>query len=235
MRLVTWNLGHRRNGNRRPDRFVAALGALEPDIAVLVDRTPGDASSELLAALADIGLKHQLRGEPDTRGAQVLLCSRLEMVPGSLDTGSAGVMPADALHAYSPTGLLDVVSLPRCRHDSQPATHATCWNWLLEATATLKQRRSIVFGDLQDDPTDTDAGSSHPVRHFIRQGWQHAMPTEGASYSTTGGRALVVDHAFLSPSLQRIDAHYAMGAAGFRLAGSKDSLSDRPALVVDLQ
>lgn len=235
MRLVTWNLGHRRNGNRRPDRFVAALGALEPDIAVLVDRTPGDASSELLAALADIGLRHQLRGEPDARGAQVLLCSRLEMVPGSLDTGGAGAMPADALHAYSPTGLLDIVSLPCCRHDGRPASHATCWNWLLEATATLKQRRSIVFGDLQDDPTDADAGSSHPVRHFIRQGWQHAMPTEGASYSTTGGRALVVDHAFLSPSLQRIDAHYAMGAAGFRLAGSKDSLSDRPALVVDLQ
>jgi len=235
MRLVTWNLGHRRNGNRRPDRFVAALNSLEPDIAVLVDRTPGDAGSELLAALADIGLSHQLRGELDARGARVLLCSRLEMVPGSLDTDSAGATPADALHAYSPTGLLDVVSLPRCRHDGGPASHATCWNWLLEATATLKQRRSIVFGDLQDDPTDADAGSSHPVRHFIRQGWQHAMPTEGASYSTTGGHALVVDHAFLSPSLQRIDAHYAMGAAGFRLAGSKDSLSERPALVVDLQ
>ncbi len=180
MRLVTWNLGHRRNGNRRPDRFVAALNALEPDIAVLVDRTPGDASSELLAALANIGLRHQLRGEPDTRGAQVLLCSRLEMVPGSLGTDSAGAMPTDALHAYLPTGLLDVVSLPRCRHDSEPASHATCWNWLLEATATLKQRRSIVFGDLQDDPTDTDSGSSHPVRHFIRQGWQIPEPVAAA-------------------------------------------------------
>jgi hypothetical protein len=234
MRLVTWNLGHRRNGNRRPERFVAALGALEPDIAVLVDRTPGAASSELLAALADIGLRHQLRSEPDARGAQVLLASRLEMVPGTMDPG-ASATPADALHAYSPTGLLDVVSLPSCRHGGRSASDATCWNWLLEATAALKPRRSIVFGDLQDDPSDADSGSSHPVRHFIRQGWQHAMPTEGASYATTGGHALTVDHAFLSPSLQRIDAHYAMGAAGFRLAGSKDSLSERPALVVDLQ
>jgi hypothetical protein len=67
------------------------------------------------------------------------------------------------------------------------------------------------------------------------EGWQHAVPAEGASCPSQGAQAQRLDHAFLSPSLQRVDARYAREAAGLRLSGTKDSLAERPALVVDLQ
>lgn len=235
MRLVTWNLGHRRNGNRCPDRLVTALAALQPDIAILVDHSPGTAFRQLLEALAGAGLKHQLSTTSAAHDGRVLLASRLEIVPGSLAAGDADPMPSDALHGYATNGALDILSLPACRNSRRPSSHEACWNWLLHASATLKHRRAIVVGDFQVDRCGDEPDRSRQLRLFIRDGWQHAVPTEGASYSTAGGDALCADHAFLSPSLQRINTHHALEAAGIRLAGAKDSLSQRPALVVDLQ
>jgi len=235
MRLVTWNLGHRRNGNRCPDRLVAALAALEPDIVTLVDRTPGDAYKPLLEALARIGLRHQLTTTPAAHDGRVLLASRLEMERGSVGTGQGDHLPSDVLHAYAPTGTLDVVSLRIRGSGHPPAAREACWNWLLSAASTLKHRRAILIGDFETDPAHDESGGTRELRRFISDGWQHAVPAEGASYSTAAGNALRIDHAFLSPSLQRVDTRYALESAGFRLAGSKDSLSEQPALVVDLQ
>lgn len=235
MRLVTWNLGHRRNGNRCPDRLAAALTALEPDIAILVDRTPGTAYERLLEALEGIGLKHQLTTAPDAHDGRVVLASRLEMVRGSLEAAADDQASADVLHAYAPAGTLDVVSLRVHRYGRRPSDRAARWDRLLQAASTLKPRRAILVGDFEADPAHDEPGSPRQLRRFISDGWQHASPAERAHYAAAGGDALRVDHAFLSPSLQRIDSRYALGAAGFRLAGTKDALSDQPALVVDVQ
>jgi hypothetical protein len=235
MRLVTWNLGHRSNGDCRSDGFVAALTALEPDIAVLVDRSPGTACERLLATLAGIGLGHQLATGAGGHDGRVTLASRLAMVPGSLDPRTTGEMPSHLLHAYSPAGDLDVVSLTTGRNGRGGPARQAGWDWLHRAAPTLRQRRTILIGDFTSETDDGGPGDPRPLRRFISEGWQHAMPTEGASCPTGGGDALDVDHAFLSPSLQRIDTHYALGAAGLRLAGTKDAPSERPVLVVDLQ
>ena len=73
------------------------------------------------------------------------------------------------------------------------------------------------------------------LRHLTEAGWKHAVPSEGASYRTANGVEGRLDHAFLSPSVQQIDARYALAAAGFRLTGRKESPSAQPVLVVDLQ
>jgi hypothetical protein len=75
----------------------------------------------------------------------------------------------------------------------------------------------------------------HHLQRLTNDGWRHAVPADGAAYWTTGGQATRLDHAFLSPSIQPIDVRYALEAAGLRLAGTRDSLSEQPALVVDLQ
>lgn len=235
MRLVTWNLGHRRNGNRCPDRLVAVLTALEPDIVTLVDRTPGTAGKALLEALAAMGFRHQLTTEPDAHDERVLLASRLELVRGSLETDTHDDMPSSMLHAYAPTGILDVISLRISGCGRQPEARDACWNWLIQAASALKHRRAIMIGGFETDSATDESSGPRQLRRFISEGWQHAVPADGASCPRSGGEALSVDHAFLSPSLQRIDARYALGAAGFRLAGSKDSLSEQPPLVVDLQ
>jgi hypothetical protein len=235
MRLVTWNLGHRTNGDCRSDGLVAALTALEPDIAVLVDRSPGTSCEQLLAALAGMGLGHQLATAPGEHDGRVTLASRLEMVPGSLDTRATGGMPSHLLHAYAPAGDLDVISLTTGRNGHVGPARQAGWDWLHRAATTLKQRRTILIGDFASGADDAGPGHSQPLRRFISEGWQHAMPTEGAPSSRGGEDAPGVDHAFLSPLLQRIDTHYALGAAGLRLAGKKDSPSERPVLVVDLQ
>jgi len=235
MRLVTWNLGHRSNGDCRSDGLVAALTALEPDIAVLVDRSPGTACEQLLAALAGIGLGHQLATAPGEHDGRVTLAGRLEMLPGSLDARTTGEMPSHLLHAYAPSGNLDVISLTTGRNGRGGQARQEGWDWLHRAASTLKQRRTILIGDLASGAAYAGPGHAQPLRRFISEGWQHAMPTEGASCSTDGEDAVGVDHAFLSPLLQRIDTHYVLGAAGLRLAGTKDSPSERPVLVVDLQ
>jgi hypothetical protein len=236
MRLVTWSLGHRPNDSRCPDRLVTALASLAPDIVILVDRTAGAVRRPLLEALAGIGLGHQLATSPGPHDGRILFASRLDMVLGSLEPEADGdAAPSNVLHAFAPNGVLDVLGLGIRGCGRQLVSHSACWDWLQHAASTLKHRRAILIGDFETDPADDPSGGSRQWRRFMDDGWQHAVPAAGASGATAGAPAQSLDHAFLSPSLQRIDARYAREAAGFRLAGTKDALAERPALVVDLQ
>ena len=236
MRLVTWNLGHRTDGNRRPDKVIQALIALEPDIVILAQRLPAAACRPLLDALAGIGLKLHLAPKAGQRNRRVLIASRLDLVPGVLETDADGDHPPpNVLHAYAPNGTLDVLGLRMPDCGDRPTSRQACWDWLLQAAATLKQRRAVLIGDFEFDANHERAGGMEHLRRLTNEGWRHAAPADGAAYWTTAGQATRLDHALLSPSIQPIDVRYALEAAGFRLAGTKDSLSDQPALVVDLQ
>ena len=232
MRLVTWNLGHRRNGNRCPDRFVAALAALQPDIVSLVDRTHGAACQQLLEALEGIGLRHRLMGGPEPHGGQAMLASRLDIVRGSAGAGTDAPGARHALHVYVPAGELDVVS-PGVRPPRSPREES--WDWLHRTASALKERRTVFIGDFESDSAHDGPDDVRHLHRFISEGWQHAVPAEGAARLTVGRDALHVDHAFLSPSLQRIETRYELGASGSGPAGSGVRLFERPALVVDLQ
>ena len=233
MRLVTWNLGHRLNGGHAPDNVITALAALEPDIVILTERLPGPARRSFLGSLAGLGLKHQLATKPGLHSSHVLVVSRLELVPGSLKAGAThDHLPPNMLHAYAPTGALDVLGMTGHDPGSQPASRRAGWAWLVSAATTLKHRRAVLIGDFDAD--ERADGIVH-LRQLIDAGWKHAVPADGASYRTASSDAGRLDHAFLSPSMQKIDARYALTAAGFRLSGTKDSLSIQPVLVVDLK
>lgn len=236
MRLVTWTIGHRLNGHGSPDGVIDALHALEPDMVILAERLPPAARQTLLAALTGIGLKHQLAPRGGQQSRHMLIASRMELVRGELKEGMNGChRPPGVLHAYAPGGILDILGLriPDCglragsRHDS--------WEWLLHAAAALKHRRAVLVGDFELSASHDHAAAQHQLRRFMDDGWQRAVKADGFSYRTTGDAAVRLDHAFLSPSIQRIDARYALAAAGLRIAGAKDSPSQQPALVVDLQ
>jgi hypothetical protein len=236
MRLVTWNLGHRLDGGHAPDDAITALAALEPDIVILTEHLPGPARRSFLASLAGVGLTHQLSPTPAQHGGHALIASRLELVPGSLQArASRDRLPPDVLHAYAPTGILDVLGMRRPEPGSPPARRHAGWQWLLRAAHALRHRRAILVGDF-DVGADGDRvdGVDH-LRHLTDAGWRHAVPAEGAAYPATSGDAGRLDHAFLSPSVQQVDARYALAAAGLRLTGSKESLAVQPVLVVDLQ
>lgn len=234
MRLVTWNIDHL-DADHSPDRIVAALSALEPDIAILTGLVPGPARDALLPALASVGLAYRLAPDPGRRNGHALAASRLELLPGSLgDAANRERTPANVMHAFAPTGLLDVLEISVPDRASRPAGLRKCWDWLLQAATTLKHRRAVLVGTFGPDAANDDA-ILDPMRRLADEGWHHAMPALGAVHSGAARETAWLDHAFLSPSLQRIDARYALEAAGLRLAGTKDSPSERPALVVDLQ
>jgi hypothetical protein len=236
MRLVTWSLGHRLNGGKPPDSVIAALAALEPDIVVVTERLPGPARRSFLLSLAGLGQTHQLESTPVPHSGHVLIASRLELVPGLLRARrTRDHLPSNMLHAYTPTGVLDVLSLRSPDSGSQPAAHRTCWDSLFRAARTLRRRRAILIGDFAVDAGDERADGIDHLRRLTDAGWKHAVPADGAGYPTGNGMAGRLDHAFLSPSIQQIDTRYALAAAGFRLTGTKESLSDQPVLVVDLQ
>jgi len=233
MRLVTWNLGHRLDGGHNADDVVTALAALEPDIVILTGRLPGPARRPFLESLAGLGLKHQLAPEPGRHDSHALVASRIELVPGSLEPGATGdPLPPNMLHAYAPTGVLDVLGMTRPMSGRRPARRRGGWERVLRAATSLKHRRAILIGDFADD--DRANGNDH-LRQLIDAGWKHAVPAEGASYRMPSKEAVQLDHAFLSPSIQNIETRYALTVAGFRLTGTKDSLSTQPVLVVDVK
>jgi hypothetical protein len=236
MRLVTWNLDHRLDGGHVPVNVITALTALEPDVVILTERLPDPARRSFLAALAGIGLTHRLAPTPGTHRSHVLIVSRLKLVPGLLEVDTdRDPTPPDMLHAYAPTGVLDVLRMRNANSRSRPNVRRAYWDWLVRAAQTLKHRRAILIGDFDVDADDERAGGMDLLRHLTDTGWQHAVPADGACYRMANGDAGRLDHAFLSPSIRKIDARYALAAAGFRLAGTKESLSDQPVLVVDLQ
>lgn len=236
MRLVTWNLGHRQSGGHAPNDVITALAALEPDIVLLTECLPGPARTAFLASLASLGLTHQLAPTAAQHGGQVRIASRLELVPGRLKPrASRAQPPPHVLHAYAPSGVLDVLGLRRPESSSAQTTRRACWAWLARAAATLKQRRAILIGNFDVDSNDERADGADHLRQLTNAGWKHAVPTDGAGYPTASGDAARLDHAFLSPSVQQVNARYAIAAAGVRLTGTTDSPSPQPVLVVDLQ
>jgi hypothetical protein len=236
MRLVTWNLGQRPNGGHAPDDVITALATLEPDIVILTERLPGPARRSFLASLAGLGLTHQLAPTPVQRGDHVLIASRLDLVPGSMRAHTAcDDLPSNMLHAYAPTGALDVVGLRSADPGSRPATRRARWESLFRAARTLRHRRAILIGDFDVDAGDAQADGIDHLRQLTDAGWRHAVPTGGSGYPTARADEGKLDHAFLSPSMQQIDARYTLAVAGFRLTGTKESLSAQPVLVVDLQ
>ena len=236
MRLVTWNLGQRLNGGHAPDDAITALAALEPDIVILAERLPGPARRSFLSSLAGLGLTHQLAPTPVPHGGHVVIASRLELVPGLLEARETGDhAPSNMLHAYMPSGVLDVLGLRSPDSGSRPAQRRACWDWLARAAGTLKHRRAILVGDFAIDANDERTDGIDHLRRLTDAGWKHAVPSDSAGYPATNGDAGRLDHAFLSPSLQQIDTRYALAAAGFRLTGTSQSLSDQPVLIVDLQ
>jgi hypothetical protein len=236
MRLLTWNLGHQLNGRRAPDDVIPALAALEPDIVILTERLPAQARESFLASLAGLGLKHQLAPAAARNGDHVLIASRLKLVPGLLKARKTrDQAPQNMLHAYAPDGVLDVLGLRGPDPGSPPTTRRACWEWLISAASALKNRRAILIGDFDVAGDGGRSGGIDHLTQLIDAGWRRAVPTEGAGYPASNGAAGGLDHAFLSPSIQQINARYALAAAGFRLAGTKESPSAQPVLVVDLQ
>jgi hypothetical protein len=235
MRLLTWNLGHRLNGGHAPDEVITALATLEPDILILTGRVAEPARKSLLASISGLGLTHQLVPASTSHGDHVLVASRLELLPGLLGEPEIGDdLPRNMLHAYAPSGVLDVLSLGSPDPGDRPTARRACWQWLFRAAATLKHRRAVLIGDFDVEANGEPADGIDHLRQLIDAGWKHAAPSEGAAYTTANGGGRL-DHAFLSPSVQQIDARYALAAAGFRLSGAKGSPSAQPVLVVDLQ
>lgn len=236
MRLLTWNLGHQLNGGNAPDDAITALAALEPDIVILTERLSSAARHSFLASLAGLGLSHQLAPTPVPHSGHVLIASRLKLVPGRLKARTTREhLPSNMLHAYAPSGVLDVLGLRSPDSGSRSAARRRCREWLVRAATTLKHRRAILVGDFSVDADGERADGIDDLRQLTDAGWKHAVPSDGAGYPAANGYAGRLDHAFLSPSVQQIDARYALAAAGLRLTGTKEPLSDQPVLVVDLQ
>jgi hypothetical protein len=212
------------------------LTALEPDMVIVAERLPHSGRQRLLAAMAAVGLEHQLAPEAGPQQRRMLIASRMKLVAGVLKADMSGChRPPDVLHAYAPDGGLDVLGLRIADGGTRASTRHDSWKWLLRAAAVLKHRRAVMLGDFELDVRHDHAAAQNQLRHLTGNGWQRAVQADGADYCTTGDAGLRLDHAFLSPSIQRIDARYALAVAGIRLAGTRDAISTQPALVIDLQ
>ncbi len=236
MRLVTWKPGPGLEGGSVSDNVITALKDLEADVVILTQHLTADARRSLLASLADIGLMHQLAPTPRRNGGDVLIASRLKLEPGRREASAIGDHPpVNMLHAYAPSGLLDVLGLEASGSRSRPEARRAGWEWLMRAAGSLKDRRAVLIGSFDVDVHDEQTGDIDHLRYLIGSGWKHAVPASGASYPILNGDPGTHDEAFLSPSLQKINSRYVLPEADCRGGGTKAQQSRQPALVVDLQ
>lgn len=237
MRIVAWNINSRARAKAFRDGFVEALSALEADLVVLTEYVTHDSHEMALDKLAGAGLRHRLSTEPTTGENQVLILSRWELIRGKI-TGPPiyPSVPSNVLHVHVPEAGLEVLGLRMTDLREWPKLRRAWWDWLESVAEQCVNRPFLIAGDMNTDATYSRARCGDRPARLVAGGWQHAAPSEGASYYTTTNLPKRIDHAFVTKLFCVREARYATESGGHRLMGKPaEALSDHAALVVDLE
>jgi endonuclease/exonuclease/phosphatase family metal-dependent hydrolase len=129
---------------------------------------------------------------------------------------------------------LDVLGIRIPDFSRAPRLRRATWDWVEAAAASMLDRRAVILGDLNTDPEYPPSRCGERFEKMAAIGFTHATPKDGASYWTLEGEPKRLDHGFVSPRLRIERAAYVAQAGNHVLAGSKPSLSDHAALVIDI-
>ena len=129
---------------------------------------------------------------------------------------------------------MDILGLRIPDYSKQPAKRRAYWDWLQSVSTQLLVQPFVLMGDFNTDPAYPRARCGDRIRAMQDAGWQHACPAGGASFWTTTGHAVRIDHAFASSHFRLKHAEYLPVVNGRRIVGS-NALSDHAPLVVELE
>lgn len=229
MRLVTWNVGHRRRRRQMTPELAMALASTRPDVLVLTDYLDDADYAPFHRALAAEGLSHRAMTPRVEGQRQVLIVAPDHLAHGDLEgcALSAATRP-NWLHVRT-TGGVNVVGF-RVPLFRKPRLRPMYWEWLVtEALPQLVAYPSILLGDFNAAP------NYRPVRNATLAGWQVGTPPGGWSAKAKSGKTEALDHALVSPHFRIRKTEYVKKLDQQVLAGSNTAWSDHAALVLDVE
>lgn len=259
MRIVAWNI--RWGGKDRP-AIARAVGALNPDVAILTEYRPAGRRGDLVEEFAQLGWPHHLLvheaampdldlgRKPKMNG--ILAVSRVPIEPGDI-VGPID-RPASWLHMRVPSHDIEIAGVrllvgKKLGHRGLSEQ----WGWLTSTAASAARRRLLVVGDLNTSRPKAGVpprkgGPEEALVKLLAAGWRDVAfdfdPTGNAKSFWAKGKAtgVRIDYALASPGwvkpfasaryVTQHEEHVFVGAPGGRARTTP--LSDHAALVVDL-
>jgi endonuclease/exonuclease/phosphatase family metal-dependent hydrolase len=209
MKLLTWNVNHRTLPRPIPDLVPAAIEELSPDLLVLTEYVRGPSHRSFLSRLAGLGLCHALVS-PETRGQNsVMMACRRPLAPGHISAPPiAPALPYNFLHVELSEDRLQVLGIRIPDYSRQSRIRKACWDWLCSRAAELVHSPIVMIGDFNSDPNYSKFRCGDRFAQLVEDGWQLALPKDGASYWSPNNHAVRIDHAFVSKDYRVISARY---------------------------
>lgn len=228
MKLVTWNVGHRKGRKPLVPDLAKALASAKPDVVVITDYLPDVSDKPFTDALAKAGLGHRMTSAQVKAQRQVLIASREPIVAGDIECcGISSATKPNWLHARTESGT-EIVGF-RVPIFTKRGMKQTYWEWLInEALPRLIEKPSVLMGDFNAAP------SYRPLLLAVAAGWQLATPEAGWSHKTPKTEGVAIDHGLVSPHFRIRSTEYVEKLGAMTLTGTPTAYSDHKALVVEL-
>lgn len=228
MKLVTWNVGHRKSRKPLVPDLAKALATAKPDVVVLTDFLPDISDKPFTDALDKAGLKHRRTSKPVKAQRQVLIASREPLAGGDIECSDmSNATKSNWLHVRTESGT-EIVGFRVPMFQKKGGKHQY-WEWLInEALPRLIEKPAVLVGDFNAAP------QYRPLLLAVAAGWQLATPSAGWSHKTPKTEGVAIDHGLVSPHFRIANTEYVEKLGGMILTGSPTAYSDHKALIVEL-
>ena len=229
MKLITWNVGHRKGRKPLVPDLARALASAKPDIVVITDYLPDITDKPFIDALASAGLEHRMTSPQAKAQRRVLIASREPLVEGDIECcGLSAATKPNWLHARTESGV-EIVGF-RVPIFTKRGMKQTYWDWLInEALPRLVEKPSVLLGDFNAAP------SFRPLLLGVAAGWQLATPATGWSHKTSKTEGVAIDHGLVSPHFRIKSTQYVEKLGAMMLTGTPTAYSDHKALIIELE
>ncbi|MEI7856889.1 MAG: endonuclease/exonuclease/phosphatase family protein [Methanomicrobiales archaeon] len=202
MKILTWNVAHQTHtANKNLPEMAEALASLSPDVIVLTEYVPGKLHTKFTSDLNALGFEWKISHASPTirRQNQVLIASHTPLVEGDIIAPLISpAFPSNVLHVRVPEMGFEVLGL-RVPMPLNPDIRSKYWNWIADTAPQLRDRPSIILGDLNNDTGAKGPNGGVRFNQLKEGGWYRA-PASGKSYwSKDGAVESRLDHALFTP------------------------------------
>jgi NAD(P)H-dependent FMN reductase len=237
MLIATWNLNNRVGKVRfRPEAAGAAI-TLGADVLVFTEYYPKEHEPTFARTLSDAGWSYQEKSRDTGEIAnRVLITSRLPLEPLDIRLPDFDrQFPSNVLCVGVPAAGVSIVGVrvPWYNGDNVGFV-VNAWDWLESTAAALRNRPSIILGDLNAELKSNRSRGGEHLRRILRSGWHRAAPAETSCFFGNGGQNSEIDHILGTDLCGFGNARYVTELNGHLFAGGKDAISDHAALMAEM-
>lgn len=228
MKLVTWNVGHRKSRKPLVPDLAKALMSAKPDVVAITDYLPDISDKPFIDALVAAGLGHRMASAQVKSQRTVLIASRERLTVGDIECcDMSSATKPNWLHVRTESGT-EIVGF-RVPIFTKRGMKQAYWEWLVnEALPRLIEKPSVLLGDFNAAP------SYRPLLLAVAAGWQLATPDAGWSHKKPKKEGVAIDHALVSPHFRISKTEYVEKLGTMSLTGTPTAYSDHKALIVEL-